>query len=78
MLRIFILVTSLFCQINLDSFVNRARRTLDFFGCTELGKVAEVMVNTGMCNCYKLVYRLVELTLILLVATTSVENGSMT
>jgi hypothetical protein len=32
------------------------------------------MVKTGMRNSYKLVYRLIELTLILLVATTSIER----
>lgn len=57
----------------LRQFVNRARRTPDFLGCTELGKVAELMVKTGMSN-YKLVYRLIELILILPVATTSVER----
>jgi hypothetical protein len=34
-------------------FVNCARRTPDFLGCTELGKVVELMVKTGMSN-YKL------------------------
>jgi hypothetical protein len=57
----------------LRQFVNRARRTPDFLGCTELGKVAELMVKTGMSN-YKLVYRLIELILILPVATASVER----
>jgi hypothetical protein len=40
----------------LRQFINRARRTPDFFGCTELGKVSELMVKTGMHNNYKLVY----------------------
>ncbi|CAD6332699.1 unnamed protein product [Miscanthus lutarioriparius] len=52
----------------------RARRTPEFLGCTELGKVAEIMVKTKMHESYKLVYRLIELTLILPVATTSVER----
>jgi len=58
----------------LRQFVNRARRTPEFLGCTELGKVAEIMVKTKMHESYKLVYRLIELTLILPVATASVER----
>jgi hypothetical protein len=50
-----------------------ARRTPDLLRCTELGKVAELMVKTSMSN-YKLVYRLIELILILSVATASVER----
>ena len=58
----------------LKSFVNCARRTPDFLGCTELGKVAEIMVKTNMNTSYRLVYRLIVLTLILPVATASVER----
>ena len=58
----------------LRAFVNRARRTQEFLGCTELGKVAEIMVKTNMDTSYRLVYRLIELTLILPVATASVER----
>ena len=36
----------------LKSFVNRARRTPDFLGCNELGKVAEIMVKTNMNTSY--------------------------
>ncbi|XP_066383478.1 uncharacterized protein [Miscanthus floridulus] len=59
---------------HLTQFVNRARRTPDFLGCTELGKVTEIMVKTKMHTSYKLVYRLIELILILPVATASVER----
>jgi hypothetical protein len=59
---------------HLRQFVNRARRTPEFLRCTELGKVAEIMVKTNMHTTYKLVYRLVELILILPVATASVER----
>ena len=58
----------------LRGFVNRARRTEDFLGCTELGMVAEIIVKTKMNISYGLVYRLIELTLILPVETTSVER----
>ena len=53
----------------LRQFVNRARRTPEFLGCTELEKVAEIMVKTKMHKSYKLIYCLIELTLILPVAT---------
>jgi hypothetical protein len=58
----------------LRGFVSRARRTQEFLGCTEIGKVAEIMVKTKMNTSYGLVYRLIELTLILPVATASVER----
>jgi hypothetical protein len=58
----------------LRQFVNCARKTLDFLGCTELGKVTELMVKNNMHTSYKLVYHLIELTLILLMATVSVER----
>jgi hypothetical protein len=58
----------------LRQFVNRARKTLDFLGCTELRKVAELMVKNNMHTSYKLVYHLIELTLILPAATASVER----
>ncbi|XP_021306096.1 uncharacterized protein LOC110431360 isoform X2 [Sorghum bicolor] len=58
----------------LRGFANRARKSPDFLGCTELGKVAEIMVKTNMKTSYGLVYRLIELTLILPVATATVER----
>jgi hypothetical protein len=58
----------------LRQFVNHARRTIDFLGCTELGKVAEIMVKNNMHTSYKEVYHLIELTLILPVTTASVER----
>jgi hypothetical protein len=58
----------------LRQFVNRARRTLDFLGCTELGKVAEIMVKNNMHTSYKEVYHIIELTLILSMTTASVER----
>jgi len=58
----------------LKAFHQRAKRNREFLGCTELSKVAEIMVKTTMNTSYPLVYRLVELTLILPVATASVER----
>ena len=52
----------------------RVKRNKEFLGCTELSKVAEIMVKTNMNKSYPLVYRLVELTLIFLVATALVER----
>jgi len=58
----------------LKAFHQHAKRNREFFGCTELSKVAEIMVKTTMNTSYPLVYWLVELTLILPVATASVER----
>ena len=58
----------------LRGFVGRARRNQEFLGCTELSQVSEIMVKIEMHKSYPLVYRLVELTLILPVATASVER----
>ncbi|KAG2622341.1 hypothetical protein PVAP13_3NG269500 [Panicum virgatum] len=58
----------------LKDFINRARRTQSFSGCTEFSKVTEIMVKKTMHTSYLLLYRLIELTLILPVATASVER----
>ncbi|KAJ4786892.1 zinc finger MYM-type-like protein [Rhynchospora pubera] len=58
----------------LRGFVGRVRRSQEFFGCTELPQVAEIVVKVGMDRSYPLVYRLIEMTLILPVATASVER----
>jgi len=58
----------------LKEFQVCVRNNKEFLGCTELSKVAEIMVNTKMNTSYPLVYRLIELTLILPVATASVER----
>ncbi|KAL6634436.1 hypothetical protein ACP70R_027107 [Stipagrostis hirtigluma subsp. patula] len=58
----------------LHSFIGNVRRSQEFLGCRDLATVAEIMVKTGKHNSYGLVYRLIELTLILPVATASVER----
>ena len=58
----------------LKEFHIHVRNNKEFLGCTELSKVAEIMVKTKMNTSYPLVYRLIELTLILPVATVSVER----
>jgi len=42
-----------------------SKRTQEFLGRSEFGKVAEIMIKTKMNTSYRLVYRLIELTLIL-------------
>ena len=58
----------------LKDFITRVKRNSSFLGCTELPKVAEIMVKTGMNKSYPLVYKLIELTLILPLATALVES----
>ena len=58
----------------LKDFMYRVRRSKEFLGCTKPPKVAEIMIKAGMNRSYPLVYRLIELTLILPVATASVER----
>src|SRR6266540_7424696 len=58
----------------LKDFMCRVRRSNEFLGCSELPKVAEIMIKTGMNRSYPLVYRLIKLTLILPVASASVER----
>jgi hypothetical protein len=61
----------------LREFHLRVKRNKEFLGCTELSKVAEITVKTNMNKSYPLVYQLVELTLILPVATASVERVAL-
>jgi len=58
----------------LKDFITRVKRNSNFLGCTELPKVAEIIVKTRMNKYYPLVYKLIELTLILPVAMASVES----
>jgi hypothetical protein len=64
-----------FSEISSDLLVySAAFNPKNSFADFELGKVPEIMVKTDMHNSYKLVYQFIELTLILPVATTSVER----
>ncbi len=58
----------------LRHFISNVRRTKEFLGCKDLAKVAELMVQIGKNRTYHLVYRLIELSLILPVAMASVER----
>jgi hypothetical protein len=55
-------------------FIDHVRRVPDFSGCTDLGSLAMKMVETERHMMFPLVYRLIELALLLPVATASVER----
>jgi hypothetical protein len=58
----------------LQLFIDHVRRVPDFSGCTDLGSLAMKMVETERHMMFPLVYRLIELALLLPVATASVER----
>jgi len=57
-------VGNLLLPNQLRAFVSRARKTKDFLGSMEIGKVAKMMDKTQMNISYRLVYRLIELTIL--------------
>ena len=59
----------------LDTFIFEVRRDPKWSSCNDLGQIAEMMVKTGQNVDLVLVYRLIELALILPVATASVERA---
>jgi len=56
-------------------FIDEVKIDKDFYTCTDLGNLAEKMVQSDRHTSFPLVYRLIELALILLVATTTVERA---
>lgn len=70
----FTIADCLVLRNQLQSFILNIRRSEEFVGCKDLPKVAEKMVQTGKNRSFPLVYRLIELILILPVATASVER----
>ena len=58
----------------LETYIMHVRRVDDFTTCHDLGSLAEKMVETEKHVVFPLVYRLIELALILPVATASVER----
>ncbi|KAL6870766.1 hypothetical protein ACP4OV_014614 [Aristida adscensionis] len=56
-------------------FINDVRTDPKFKNCHDLGDLAITVVQTGMANDFRFVYRLVELALILPVATATVERA---
>ncbi|XP_062229974.1 uncharacterized protein LOC133927506 [Phragmites australis] len=59
----------------LETFIIHVRRIDDFTACHDLGSLAVKMVETEKHIAFPLVYRLIELALILPVATASVERA---
>jgi len=60
---------------DLPIFIDEVRNDDNFDTCIDLGNLAEKMVQTGRDTVFPLVYRLIELALILLVATATVERA---
>ncbi|XP_042448849.1 uncharacterized protein LOC122033750 [Zingiber officinale] len=58
----------------LQNFIHNIRQDPNFFGIEDLGSFAQKIVETQKNQAYPLVYRLIEMTLVLLVATASVER----
>jgi len=60
---------------DLRIFIDEVRNDDNFDNCTDLGNLAEKMVQTQRDTTFPLVYRLIELALILPVATATVERA---
>lgn len=60
---------------DLPIFIDEVRNDDNFDTCIDLGNLAEKMVQTGRDTVFPLVYRLIELALILPVATATVERA---
>ena len=60
---------------DLRIFIDEVRNDDNFDNCTDLGNLAEKMVQTKRDKTFPLVYRLIELALILPVATATVEKA---
>jgi hypothetical protein len=69
--------TSDFTQIRqqLQTYILQVRRHATFYTCTDIASLASKMVETEKHKVFPLVYRLIELALILPVSTTSVERA---
>ncbi|XP_048559613.1 uncharacterized protein LOC125540080 isoform X3 [Triticum urartu] len=64
----------LLLRTQLPTFLTNIRRSDEFNGCSDVSTLARLMVQTTKHRTFQLVYRLIELTLILPVATSSVER----
>ena len=63
----------LLLRYELPTFLTNIRRSEEFNACLDVSTLARLMVQTTKHRTFQLVYRLIELTLILPVATSSVE-----
>ena len=64
-----------FLRSELGTFISDVRNSTEFSACHDLATFVILMVQTEIHLCYPLVYRLIELALILPVATTTVERA---
>lgn len=64
----------LMLRSQLQIFILNIGRSEKFHGCSDISKLSQLMVETKKDKTFPLVYRLIELTLILPVATASVER----
>ncbi|XP_050207810.1 uncharacterized protein LOC126657197 [Mercurialis annua] len=64
-----------FLREELEIYICEVRNSSDFTSCEDLAILAIKMVQTGRHSTFPLIYRLIELALILPVATTSVERA---
>ena len=62
-------------RYQIATFVVDVRADEDFLSCNDLGNLAMKMVQSDRHPCYPQVYRLIELALILPVATTTIERA---
>jgi hypothetical protein len=62
-------------RTELENFIDEVKHDEEFFSCIDLGGLAEKMVKTDRHTYFPLVYRLIELALILPVATATVERA---
>ena len=72
---IFLLSGRLVLKSQLQIFINDAQSSSDFSSCDDLASLAVKMVETERHATYYLVYHLIELALILPVATATVERS---
>ena len=70
----FIEADRLLLRIDLPRFLMNIRRSEEFNGCQNLSTLVQLMVQTTKHTSFPLVYRLIELALILPVATAQVER----
>ncbi|KQK16895.2 hypothetical protein BRADI_1g31303v3 [Brachypodium distachyon] len=70
----FTISNRLMLRSQLQIFILNIRRSEKFHGCSDISKLSQLMVETKKDKTFPLVYRLIELTLILPVATASVER----
>lgn len=59
----------------LETFIIEVRGELEWSSCNGIGRIVEMMVESGKHMDFDLIYRLIDLSLVLLVVPTSIENA---